>query len=80
MNRPHSRSIPSKKSANTDFRGSANKAQTANQRYQHYIALAREKALAGDCIEAENYYQHAEHYFRSAAALAPSAQKVDQPQ
>nr|WP_286202924.1 DUF4167 domain-containing protein [Rhizobium lusitanum] len=55
-------------------------ARSAKQRYDHYIALAREKALAGDCIEAENYYQHAEHYFRSAAALAPSAQKVDQPQ
>lgn len=49
-------------------------------RYHHYIALAREKALAGDCIEAETYYQHAEHYFSGAAALAPSAQKVDQPQ
>ncbi|MQB31303.1 DUF4167 domain-containing protein [Rhizobium rhizogenes] len=49
-------------------------------RYDHYIALAREKALAGDCIEAETYYQQAEHYFRSAAALASPAQKVDQQQ
>ncbi|MQB40652.1 DUF4167 domain-containing protein [Rhizobium sp. ICMP 5592] len=49
-------------------------------RYHHYIALVREKVLAGDCIEAETHYQHAEHYFRSAAALASSAQKVDQPQ
>ncbi|QND46338.1 DUF4167 domain-containing protein (plasmid) [Rhizobium lusitanum] len=80
MNRPQSRSIHSKRSANTDLRGSADMARSAKQRYDHYIALAREKALAGDCIEAENYYQHAEHYFRSAAALAPSAQKVDQPQ
>jgi len=49
-------------------------------RYDDYIAHAREKVLAGHCIEAETYYQHAEHNFRSAAALASSAQKVDQPQ
>jgi hypothetical protein len=26
--------------------------------------LAREATLAGDTVEAENCYQHAEHYFR----------------
>jgi hypothetical protein len=26
--------------------------------------LARDAARAGDTIEAENFYQHAEHYFR----------------
>jgi hypothetical protein len=29
------------------------------------LALARAEALAGDRIAAENYFQHAEHYFRS---------------
>ena len=29
-----------------------------------YLALARAAASSGDAIEAENYYQHAEHYFR----------------
>jgi hypothetical protein len=29
-----------------------------------YVALARTAALAGDAVETENYYQHAEHYFR----------------
>jgi len=52
--------------------------RSAKDRYEHYIALAREKAAAGDRIEAENYYQHAEHYFRSAAALAASTQKASQ--
>ena len=28
------------------------------------MALARATALTGDAIETENYYQHAEHYFR----------------
>jgi hypothetical protein len=28
------------------------------------MALTREAAARGDMIEAENLYQHAEHYFR----------------
>jgi hypothetical protein len=28
------------------------------------MALAREAALSGDAVEMENFYQHAEHYFR----------------
>jgi uncharacterized protein DUF4167 len=33
-------------------------------RYAEYVELARAAALTGDAIETENYYQHAEHYFR----------------
>ena len=36
----------------------------ARRNYDRYIALAREAHLAGDIIEMENFYQHAEHYFR----------------
>ena len=36
----------------------------ARQKYEHYITLAREAARSGDRVEAENFYQHAEHYFR----------------
>jgi hypothetical protein len=32
--------------------------------YERYITLAEAQIRAGDRIEAENYYQHAEHYFR----------------
>jgi hypothetical protein len=39
--------------------------------YEHYVSLARAAALNGDIIEAENYYQHAEHYYRSIAAKSP---------
>jgi len=38
------------------------------RRYEQYMLLARESAQAGDRIEAENLYQHAEHYYRMAAA------------
>jgi len=33
-------------------------------RYAEYVELARAAALTGDAVETENYYQHAEHYFR----------------
>ena len=36
----------------------------AARNYERYLALAREATLNGDIIEAENCYQHAEHYFR----------------
>jgi hypothetical protein len=35
-------------------------------RYEEYMALARAAALTGDAVDTENYYQHAEHYFRMA--------------
>ncbi len=39
--------------------------QNAQRNYERYLALARADALIGDTVGAENYYQHAEHYFRS---------------
>jgi hypothetical protein len=36
----------------------------ALRNYERYVALAKEAASKGDTIEAENCYQHAEHYFR----------------
>jgi hypothetical protein len=41
---------------------------TADQIFERYIALAREAATTGDRIAAENFYQHAEHYFRVSNA------------
>jgi hypothetical protein len=34
------------------------------QRRDRYLALAQAAVLAGNAVEAENYYQHAEHYLR----------------
>jgi Domain of unknown function (DUF4167) len=39
--------------------------QSVRTKYERYLALARAQTLAGDQVEAENSYQHAEHYFRS---------------
>jgi hypothetical protein len=39
--------------------------QNAQRSYERYLALAQAQAQSGDVIGAENYYQHAEHYFRS---------------
>ena len=36
----------------------------AHRNYERYLALAREATLNGDIVEAENFYQHAEHYYR----------------
>src|SRR5271155_4453698 len=36
----------------------------AYQIFERYLALAREATASGDRIAAENFYQHAEHYFR----------------
>jgi Domain of unknown function (DUF4167) len=36
----------------------------AHRNYERYLVLAREATQRGDPIEAENCYQHAEHYFR----------------
>ena len=40
--------------------------QNAQRSYERYLALAQ--AQAGDIVGAENYYQHAEHYFRSMSS------------
>jgi hypothetical protein len=39
-------------------------AGNARNNYERYSAMAREAASRGQVIEAENFYQHAEHYFR----------------
>ncbi len=42
----------------------------AYQVLEKYLALARDATAAGDRIAAENFYQHAEHYFRMINANA----------
>jgi hypothetical protein len=39
--------------------------QDAQRNYERYLAMARAEAQTGDRVAAENYLQHAEHYFRS---------------
>lgn len=42
---------------------------TASHIAEKYIQLARDAQSSGDPVAAENYYQHAEHYFRLIAAV-----------
>jgi hypothetical protein len=42
--------------------------QNAQRSYERYLALAQAQAQAGDIVGAENYYQHAAHYFRSMSS------------
>src|SRR4030088_3242200 len=41
---------------------------TASHVAEKYVQLARDAQSSGDPVAAENYYQHAEHYFRLIAA------------
>lgn len=40
----------------------------AYQVLEKYLALARDATAAGDRVAAENFYQHAEHYYRTINA------------
>ncbi|KQS57458.1 hypothetical protein ASG17_01675 [Brevundimonas sp. Leaf363] len=40
--------------------------------YERYMQLARDATSGGDRVLAENYLQHAEHYFRVLRALQPA--------
>ncbi len=42
--------------------------QNAQRSYERYLALARAETQSGNMIGAQNYYQHAEHYFRSMSS------------
>lgn len=49
---------------------------TANQIYDKYQALARDASSSGDRVKAENYLQHAEHYFRLIKSMQPPASQT----
>ena len=46
-------------------RSESNSSQNARTNYERYLALAHSEAQIGNTVGAENYYQYAEHYFRS---------------
>lgn len=59
-----------RRTANAVRAGAQNGPQSAQRNYERYLQLARAENLNGDTVAAENYYQHAEHYFRSMSADA----------
>jgi hypothetical protein len=52
---------------------------TASHIAEKYLQLARDARSSGDPVAAENYYQHAEHYFR-LIATAQEQFRQNQPQ
>jgi hypothetical protein len=60
--RPHS---PAQRNSNFDSNGPEGRVRgTAHQVYEKYCSLGRDSFSAGDRVQAETYFQHAEHYFR----------------
>jgi Domain of unknown function (DUF4167) len=47
---------------------------SASHVYEKYLQLARDANSAGDRVAAENYLQHAEHYWRIMAVNQPQQQ------
>jgi hypothetical protein len=58
----------SKRWTSAAVRPASKDSHDARRNYERYLALAKAQAVAGDVIAAENYYQHAEHYFRSMSS------------
>jgi hypothetical protein len=59
---------PSKRWTSNAARPQPNGSHNAQRNYERYLALAQAEALSGNTVGAENYYQHAEHYFRSMSS------------
>jgi len=49
----------------------------AQQVVEKYLALARDASLADDRVAAENYFQHAEHYYRLMTANGGGAEQSE---
>jgi hypothetical protein len=56
--------VRSKPETSSAVRSEPKHPQNAQRNYERYLALARVEDLIGNTVGAENYYQHAEHYFR----------------
>jgi len=70
---PQNNQVLDSNGPNIKIRGSA------HQIFERYFALAREATASDDRIAAENFYQHAEHYFRVDNARRESNQQGTPP-
>ena len=70
---PQNNQVLDSNGPNIKIRGSA------HQIFERYLALAREATASDDRIAAENFYQHAEHYFRIDNARRESNQQGTRP-
>ncbi len=53
---------------------------TSQQLFEKYLQLGRDATSSGDRVQAEGYFQHAEHYFRILNAMNQAAQQSQQQQ
>ena len=69
MNRQQKRQFAgrSQQRPSSALRADLQDSHNARRNYDRYVALAQAELQAGDRIAAENYYQHAEHYFRMSS-------------
>ena len=65
---PASFAARSKRWTSSTARTEPTGSQNARRNYERYLALARAEAQIGNTVGAENYYQYAEHYFRSMSS------------
>jgi hypothetical protein len=64
-NKPHMPHMPNRGQQTFDSNGPEVRIRgNAYQVLEKYLAMARDATAAGDRIAAENFYQHAEHYYR----------------
>ena len=70
MNQSRSAALSRRRAERSPAEGRSKNRQSVRTNYERYLALARAQTLAGDQVEAENSYQHAEHYFRSMSESA----------
>lgn len=52
---------------------------TSQQLFEKYLQLGRDATSSGDRVQAEGYFQHAEHYFRILNAMNQAAQQSQPP-
>ncbi len=67
---------------NSTFESSGPEGKIRGSAYQvidRYQALARDALSAGDRVAAENYFQHAEHYYRVLAATGVDSRPTRYP-
>lgn len=67
---------PTRRNEQSHGNNSNRRKQGGNPREMHqkYLLMAKEACTAGNHVEAELFYQHAEHYYRIVSErMAPSA-------
>jgi hypothetical protein len=77
---PGRRNVPSRHQTFDSNGPSIRVRGNAHQVYEKYLTMAHDAQLSGDRIMAENYHQHADHYFRIINTEPDENHNSQQPQ